>query len=93
MKTLLIGAVLATFVIAAPAQAHKSRKGHGRHAQHGRHMAHRMGHNMGGTHPASVKIDGVDVPVCAAKGQDRCVNPREAGLNFGNRAKDTYRPH
>ncbi len=85
MKKLLIGAALATLVIAAPAQAHKMHHGHGHHG----HMAH----HAGGGHPATVKIDGVDVPVCTAKGQDKCVNPREAGLNFGNRAARDYRPH
>ena len=86
MKRLLIGAALATLVIAAPAQAHK---GHHRHMGH--HAHH--GHEMKGGHPATVKLDGVDVPVCTAKGQDKCVNPREAGLNYGNRATDTFRPH
>ena len=83
MKKILIGVALATLVVAAPAQAHKMH--HGRHAHHG--------HAMGGGHPATVKLDGVDVPVCTAKGQDKCVNPREAGLNYGNRAARDYRPH
>jgi len=83
MKKLLIGAALATLAISAPAQAHKMHHGHHRH----------MAHHMGGGHPATVKLDGADVPVCTAKGQDKCVNPREAGLNFGNRAARDYRPH
>ena len=90
MKRVLIAAALATFVIAAPAQAHKMHHGHmGHHA----HKMNHMGHDMKGDHPATVKLDGADVQVCTEKGQDHCVNPREAGLNFGNRATDTYRPH
>ena len=91
MKKMLIGAALATLVIAAPAQAHKMHHGSGHHMGH--HMSHHMANAMGGGHPATVRLDGVDVPVCMTKDQDKCVNPREAGLNFGNRATDTYRPH
>ena len=87
MKKLLIGAAAATFVIAAPAQAHKMHHGH--HGHHGHHADH----TMGGGHTASVKIDGADVPVCSGSVVDHCVNPREAGLNFGNRPTQVYRPH
>lgn len=31
-----------------------------------------------------VKVDGVEYKVCTADGQDGCINPREAGLDFGN---------
>ena len=93
MKRVLIAAALATFVIVAPAQAHKMHHGHGHMGHHAHKMGHGMGHDMKRDHPATVKLDGVDVPVCTAKGQDKCVNPREAGLNFGNRATDSYRPH
>lgn len=34
--------------------------------------------------PTVVKIDGQDYKVCTADGQDGCINPREAGLKWGN---------
>lgn len=78
MKKLLIGFAAAAVVIAAPAQAHK---GHGHHGKGGHQAA---------AAPQTVKLDGVDVPVCSATVKDKCVNPREAGLKFGNRASAEY---
>lgn len=77
MKKLLIGSVAAILLTASPALAHK---GH-HHAKGGHH---------GAATPKTVKLDGVEVPVCTAKGQDKCVNPREAGLHFGNVAAKDY---
>ncbi len=37
-----------------------------------------------------VNIDGKTYDVCVTKGQDSCINPREAGLNWGNRALDYW---
>jgi hypothetical protein len=31
-----------------------------------------------------VKVDGVEYKVCTADAQDSCINPREAGLDFGS---------
>lgn len=33
---------------------------------------------------ASVRIDGQVYKVCSAQVTDSCINPRQAGLNFGN---------
>lgn len=35
---------------------------------------------------AEVRVDGQDYPVCHAQIQDECINPRAAGLKWGNRA-------
>lgn len=32
-----------------------------------------------------VRVDGHDYMVCNAQRQDECINPRAAGLHFGNR--------
>ncbi len=37
-----------------------------------------------------VEIGGTRYPVCNAADQDGCINPREAGLNWGNRALDYW---
>jgi hypothetical protein len=31
-----------------------------------------------------VKVDGVEYKVCTPQSQDSCINPREAGLDFGS---------
>jgi hypothetical protein len=31
-----------------------------------------------------VSVDGTEYAVCTASVKDACINPREAGLNFGN---------
>jgi hypothetical protein len=31
-----------------------------------------------------VKVDGVEYKVCTPQAQDGCINPREAGLDFGS---------
>ncbi|KLE32651.1 hypothetical protein AAW01_00915 [Aurantiacibacter gangjinensis] len=33
-----------------------------------------------------VRMNGQEYAVCTQNEQDSCINPREAGLNFGNRA-------
>jgi hypothetical protein len=43
-------------------------------------------------HPDSVTVDGKEYKVCTAVIQDDCVQPRQAGLGFGNRPTDTYHP-
>lgn len=35
-------------------------------------------------HPAKVSIDGQVYAVCTATVTDSCINPRQAGLNFGH---------
>ena len=37
-----------------------------------------------------VSIGGKVYDVCTAKDQDGCINPREAGLNWGNRALNCW---
>ena len=36
-------------------------------------------------HATKVVIDGKTYPVCTSDASDGCINPREAGLNWGNR--------
>jgi hypothetical protein len=38
----------------------------------------------------AVMIDGIQVAVCTKDVQDSCINPREAGLNWGNRPLDYW---
>jgi hypothetical protein len=37
-----------------------------------------------GGRATKVSIDGMEYAVCSATVKDACINPREAGLNFGN---------
>jgi hypothetical protein len=37
-----------------------------------------------------VMLDGKEYQVCGGDVTDNCINPREAGLNFGNRALDYW---
>ena len=76
-KLILVAALLAV-AAANPAQAH-----HGK--RHHRHVAR--------SYPDSVTLDGKEYKVCKAGMQDDCVEPRQAGLGYGNRPTDTYRPH
>lgn len=38
----------------------------------------------------TVTVDGKEVAVCTKDVLDSCINPREAGLNWGNRALDYW---
>ncbi len=38
----------------------------------------------------TVMLNGKEYPVCGGDVTDGCINPREAGLNFGNRALDYW---
>ncbi|MDE8651595.1 hypothetical protein [Novosphingobium album (ex Liu et al. 2023)] len=40
--------------------------------------------------PTVVRIDGQEYKVCTAEGQDGCINPREAGLKWGNTPLDYW---
>ncbi|MDE2301357.1 MAG: hypothetical protein KGK11_02240 [Sphingomonadales bacterium] len=53
---------------------------------------HPMHHSMA-SHPASVTIDGKDYKVCGGAVQDDCVNPRQAGLHYGDVPTHTYHRH
>ncbi|MDP9057661.1 MAG: hypothetical protein M3N34_10140 [Pseudomonadota bacterium] len=78
-KRVLVAAFFAAAAIsAAPAQAH-----HARH--HGYHHAAM-------SYPDTVTLDGKDYKVCKEGMMDDCVNPRQAGLNFGHVPLDHYRP-
>ncbi len=59
-----------------PAQAHAVK----------RHHAHAV------ARPDSVTLDGKAYNVCKPGMQDDCIQPREAGLGYGNRPSDTYHP-
>lgn len=37
-----------------------------------------------------VMIEGKEYAICTPQVQDACLNPREAGLDFGNRALDHW---
>jgi hypothetical protein len=79
MKKLILVAALVT-VAAVPAQA-----SHGK-----RHHHH---HRAAVAYPDTVTLDGKEYKVCKQDMQDDCVQPRQAGLGFGNQPTDTYRPH
>ena len=38
----------------------------------------------------TVMVDGKEVMICTKTVQDSCINPREAGLNWGNRPLDHW---
>ncbi|WP_141521515.1 hypothetical protein [Novosphingobium sp. PC22D] len=40
--------------------------------------------------PTKVMIEGKEYVVCTSDGQDGCINPREAGLKFGNTPLDHW---
>ena len=84
MKKLIWTAALSALVAAVPAQASTHR--------HGK-VHHHAGASAGAPHPDHVTIDGKDYKVCTGAIADDCVNPRQAGLGFGNQPIDTYRPH
>ncbi len=69
-------AVAATSAQAAPAKSH--------------HRKHH--HAPAVAYPDSVTLDGKEYKVCHGAIQDDCVQPRQAGLGFGNRPTDTYHP-
>jgi hypothetical protein len=80
MKKWILAAALMT-VTAVPAQAQ---------ANHGKHHHH---HAAAASYPDSVTLDGKDYKVCKGGMQDDCIEPRQAGLGFGNRPTNTYHPH
>ena len=80
MKRLISIAALAGLAAASPAAAH--------HPMH-----HPMHHHGNAGHPANVTIDGKDYKVCAGAVQDDCINPRQAGLNYGDVPTHTYHRH
>ena len=41
-------------------------------------------------HATMVRIDGQDYAVCTQQGQDGCIEPYAAGLNWGNRPLDYW---
>jgi hypothetical protein len=40
-----------------------------------------------------IAVDGIEVDVCSADLVDNCINPREAGLDFGNVPLDSWPGH
>jgi hypothetical protein len=54
---------------------------------HHKHMAKAM------SQPKEVTIDGKAYPVCTATMQDGCINPREAGLKYGNTPLNNWPGH
>lgn len=40
-----------------------------------------------------ISVDGIEVDVCSADVTDNCINPREAGLDFGNAPLDAWPGH
>lgn len=62
----------------------------------GAKMDHKMDHKatvvQKGTNgrAQTVMLNGKEYQVCGGTVTDNCINPREAGLNFGNRALDYW---
>ncbi len=80
MKKLIWIAALTTLVAVAPAQATTHRHG-------------KMHHHGAAARPDHITVDGKDYKVCTGTIQDDCVNPRQAGLGFGNEPINSYHPH
>ncbi len=40
-----------------------------------------------------IAVDGIEVDVCSASVTDNCINPREAGLDFGSVPLDSWPGH
>jgi hypothetical protein len=53
----------------------------------------KMHHHAAAAQPDHVTVDGKDYKVCSGAIQDGCVNPRQAGLSFGNEPINHYEPH
>jgi Ni/Co efflux regulator RcnB len=68
MKKIVIAAILASFVAAPVAAAMKAQ------------VAERDSRGR----PTKVVVDGQTYDVCTSDDSDGCINPREAGLTFGN---------
>lgn len=78
MKRILITAMMLAVAAASPlaAKSHKGKK----IAKPGVDVTQRDAKGR----PTMVRIDGQEVAVCLDGKTDSCINPREAGLNFGN---------
>lgn len=74
MKSIFVAAALAAGVIAVPAVAANDSV-----------KAEVIERDAKGK-PTKVRIDGKDYAVCTSDNSDGCINPREAGLKFGNHA-------
>ena len=79
MKRIAIAVAIAAIAAAGPVAAK---------AKHHSHAAAKAGVEVterdAKGRPTKVRMDGQEVSVCTADKTDGCVNPREAGLNFGN---------
>ncbi len=79
MKTLILAAAIASLgggmIAAVPAFA----KNHGMHAK-----AVEVVERDAKGRPSKVRVDGQDYTLCTSDNSDGCINPREAGLNWGN---------
>jgi len=89
MKKWILFAALSGLAAAVPAQAHHARHYHHHHARHYHHAYYQ---HAAMSYPDTVMLDGKEYKVCKGAMMDDCVNPRQAGLSFGNVPLDTYRP-
>ncbi|MCL4672702.1 MAG: hypothetical protein KJZ64_07140 [Sphingomonadaceae bacterium] len=78
MKKLVFAAAMAAGMVAVPALADN----HGMKAE----VIERDAKGK----PTKVRIDGKDYMVCTSDNSDGCINPREAGLKFGNHAASKW---
>ena len=88
MKTLIFALATASIALTVPtlasakhhAMMHHAAMKHGAAMTHGDTVVERDAHGR----PSKVNHEGAVVDVCNEMKKDSCVNPREAGLNFGN---------
>jgi hypothetical protein len=80
IATIAFSASLAALALAAPAAAQTTDQG-----QSAEIMARGPD-----DHAATVRIDGQDYAVCTHEGQDSCIEPYAAGLDWGNRPLDYW---
>ena len=82
MKKILFTLLASSIVLASPALAKPK--------HHGKAMHHSA---MSKAMPTQVSVDGKMVDVCSATKMDSCINPREAGLKYGNNPMGDWPGH
>lgn len=96
MKKVLGIALVASLAVASPALAHSKMRHH--RAHHAMKMAGGMSTMANAEvterdakgHATKVKVEGQEYAVCVGAVVDSCINPRQAGLNFGNTPLDHW---
>lgn len=90
MTVILAGVVMAAApLVSAPAMAQSGAM----HAQGAQAHAGKVMKTDARGRATQVEMNGRNYDVCTARTQDNCINPRAAGLKWGNRALDYWPGH